>query len=231
MNRYVTFLSLSLCIHFSAHTQRVTLIEVLPELNSQTASFWNQATMQHDIIGSDFRGKKEIGNASAERFEGLGPAPDFWFPIGIHKKTIGGELTDMYIFDLGDDHDHNLNIIPTLDFNNDFKYSIQVATNRMEGNDPLVDAAFESKSGCKKEDFENFLVKEMQLEIDLHNSNAKSYFSKGKPHAPRVRQGSKRGDIVFAYGPWVSDAGHCFKPEIHPAEQIWWKKDILTSLI
>ena len=103
MKRYVTFLSLSLCIHFSAHTQRVTLIEVLPELNSQTASFWNQATMQHDIIGSDFRGKKEIGNASAERFEGLGPAPDFWFPIGIHKKTIGGELTDMYIFDLGDD--------------------------------------------------------------------------------------------------------------------------------
>jgi hypothetical protein len=34
------------------------------------------------------------------------------------------------------------------------------------------------------------------------------------------------GKPVVVYGPWIYDKGHCFQPEIHPAEQIWWSENI-----
>jgi hypothetical protein len=183
--------------------------------------------MQHDIIGSDFRGKQEIGNAAAERYQ---QAVDLWFPIEKQKRTIGGELIEFKIlnFIFGDeiDTDHNLHIIPSYDYATDFRRSIDVAIKRMNGEDCYVDSDVDWGIGCKSDDFKNYRVKEMEFEIDLHKSTAKNYFAPGKVDAPVTRSGSRAGDMVFAYGPWVSDALHCYKPEIHPAEQIWWRKKL-----
>jgi hypothetical protein len=30
---------------------------------------------------------------------------------------------------------------------------------------------------------------------------------------------------IGVYGTWIYDKGHCCHPEIHPAEQIWWRED------
>lgn len=34
------------------------------------------------------------------------------------------------------------------------------------------------------------------------------------------------GKTVCTYGPWVGDAGHGRRPEIHPAEIIWWREPV-----
>jgi hypothetical protein len=33
----------------------------------------------------------------------------------------------------------------------------------------------------------------------------------------------RRGQPICVYGPWVGDGGHGYRPEIHPAERIWWR--------
>jgi len=33
----------------------------------------------------------------------------------------------------------------------------------------------------------------------------------------------RRGQTLCAFGPWVGDGGHGYRPEIHPAERIWWR--------
>ncbi|MEO7923242.1 MAG: hypothetical protein ABIR30_06145 [Chitinophagaceae bacterium] len=207
------------------NAQKVTRIDRLEELNTVTAALWNRAISQHDVIGSDFRGKQEIGNAAAERYN---HSTDLWFPIEVYKRTIGGELIEFNILDypLEIDTDHNLHIVPTEDYLADFKRSIDIAIRRMDGNDPLVDSDVDFGIDCSYDDFKNYKVKEMEFEIDLHKSTAKNYFAKDKPESPRVKSPGRKGDIVYAYGPWISDALHCFKPEIHPAEQIWWRNKI-----
>lgn len=33
----------------------------------------------------------------------------------------------------------------------------------------------------------------------------------------------RRGQTLCTFGPWVGDGGHGYRPEIHPAERIWWR--------
>jgi hypothetical protein len=33
----------------------------------------------------------------------------------------------------------------------------------------------------------------------------------------------RRGQTICTFGPWVGDGGHGYRPEIHPAERIWWR--------
>jgi hypothetical protein len=40
--------------------------------------------------------------------------------------------------------------------------------------------------------------------------------------------GRGRQDIGV-YGPWIYDRAHCCHAEIHPAEQIWWRRDISSN--
>ena len=207
------------------NTIRLTSIATL---DASFAAKWNQSQMQHDIIGSDFMGKQEIGTAAAERFGPGGHVMDWWFPLDAFKKTIGGELIENAMFEvnLGEnlgDYDQNLDIIPTADFASDFRFSLQKATDRNNGRDPLVDDHVPN-TACSEDDYRDFRINWMEFEFDLHLTNARSYFDTHTANAPRIKSSSGSGDTVFAYGPWVSDAGHCHKPEIHPAEQVWWRK-------
>jgi hypothetical protein len=211
-------------------TKDIVRLNTIPPLNSSFEFLWNQSQMQQDIIGSDFYGKQEIGTAAAERFGPNGHVLDWWFPLNAFKKTIGGELfaNEMFEVNLGQnlgDYDQNLDIIPTADYANDFRFSIQKADDRIDGKDPLVDDDVPN-TACSEDDYKNFRINWMEFEIDLHQTNARMYFDTHTPNAPKIKSSSSRGDTVFAYGPWVSDAGHCHKPEIHPAEQIWWRKKV-----
>jgi hypothetical protein len=33
----------------------------------------------------------------------------------------------------------------------------------------------------------------------------------------------RRGQTLCTFGPWIGDGGHGYRPEIHPAERIWWR--------
>jgi hypothetical protein len=37
------------------------------------------------------------------------------------------------------------------------------------------------------------------------------------------------GHSICVYGPWIYDKGHCCHPEIHPAEEIWWRRTDLRD--
>ena len=41
--------------------------------------------------------------------------------------------------------------------------------------------------------------------------------------AGRWLSACRRGQTLCAFGPWVGDGGHGYRPEVHPAERIWWR--------
>jgi len=41
----------------------------------------------------------------------------------------------------------------------------------------------------------------------------------------------RRGQTLCTFGPWVGDGGHGYRPEIHPAERIWWRDGDRLKLI
>jgi hypothetical protein len=41
----------------------------------------------------------------------------------------------------------------------------------------------------------------------------------------------RRGQTLCTFGPWVGDGGHGYRPEIHPAERIWWRDGERLKLI
>jgi len=49
---------------------------------------------------------------------------------------------------------------------------------------------------------------------------------KCKTKPPPVGTDGRIGKQIAVYGPWIYDKGHCYHPEIHPAEQIWWSENV-----
>lgn len=45
-----------------------------------------------------------------------------------------------------------------------------------------------------------------------------------------VLEAIRSTDRIGVYGAWIYDKGHCNHPEIHPAEQLFWKKGGVTTL-
>jgi len=128
-----------------------------------------------------------------------------WYPYSQYKQTCCGELVDYGVTTSGrftpDEMDWNIFIRP------DDKYKY------------LVDDALRTRSDDDEFHYRNGKpVVEAELTPDstfydniYFNINSKSSSLTGR----RLK--------ICAYGPWVGDEYHNKRPEIHPAELIWWK--------
>lgn len=178
--------------------------------SSADTKLFQQAQLQQDVIGSNFYQDQFIGMAAAERTGVVTMHTDTWFPIDGYKRTVCGKA-DKYFHYSGssftdNDDDLNLNIIP----DTSFKGMLDLAnTNARTRLNRLI------------------TFNHIQAEIDVLDASFKNYFYPSKPYAPQLNR------KVCAFGPFIADGGedaigdggHYFKPEIHTAEEIWWKDD------
>jgi len=173
---------------------------ILPLATAEDNKLFAQALKQMDVIGNDFYGEQFIGMAAAERSDIISTHTDTWFPIDGFKRTVCGTMTNYFAYDgsvfSDNDDDLNLNIVPSVDFR------------------PLLGQA--TTVGNRRAG-KNVFYGHIQAEIDVLDAPYKDFFYPNKPDAPKLNTN------VCAFGPFVSDAGHDHKPEIHTTEQIWWK--------
>lgn len=189
-------------IYYGISAQPVTRLQHIPELTPSLASKWGKASMQNDIIGNDFFTDQKIGFSNSNRFHtGL----DGWKPVDGYKRTLAGVADSIYEFWEGYNNvDINIdmnsrNILP--DFIQRYQHAVAVGLREDE------DAADRG----------------LQIELDQYSSSGNRLFKTGVSR-PRTKNIDTKPDTLFAFGSLVLDVNHDHKPEIHPAEQIWWRR-------
>ncbi len=196
------FILIAILVNYCLSAQTVTRLQQIPELTPSLATKWGKAAMQNDVIGNDFFTDQKIGFSNSNRFHtGL----DGWKPVDGFKRTLGGVADSIYEFWEG-----NNNVDINIDMNSrnilpDFiqRYQSAVAT------------------GLKEDD--DAADRGLQIELDLYQSGGNGLFN-SLPNRPKVKNLDAKPDTIFAFGPLVMDVNHDHKPEIHPAEQVWWRR-------
>lgn len=145
-----------------------------------------------------------------------------WAPFDDFKTTICGRLASFATFEPArenpllrflpeiPEHDWNIIVVPTADsiFDERFKLAQRLMERGHEG--------------------------------DLEECNGSACFeAEVTPHRALLRanaanewlSSSRRGQTICTFGPWVGDGGHGYRPEIHPAERIWWRDGARLKLL
>lgn len=137
-----------------------------------------------------------------------------WAPFNDFKTTICGALSIFGTFEPNrqreilrflpeiPEHDWNIILIPTgrSMFDERFKLAQRLMERGHEGD--LISC---HGTAC------------FEAEITPQNRLLKANAAGGWLTACR------RGQTLCTFGPWVGDGGHGYRPEIHPAERIWWR--------
>ena len=192
--------------------------DVLPTSTSAENNLRSRALTQGDIIGSDYSGRPFIGVAPAERNQNINQNRNTWYPINGYKNTFCGTVDKYSVFDgkpapiSDNDDDMNIDLVPLA--NSSFDRMLK----NMWGIAGRKQAQHVRQEKLKREIINSTSFDHVQAEIDVHDDTFKSHIYPGKGSAP------KKGDYICTYGPYVMDKDHGYKPEIHPAEQIWWKQ-------
>lgn len=208
-------------------------------------SMWDTAvTRQQGIIGSDYRGLEPVGSAAFERASNNKLIPDFinfWYPqaqpsdhrgdgAGHFKRTLSGTRKSVEVAEIGgtyQDHDLNLDIVPIPEHQ-----PLITAGHPKEYTDIMqiqwtASGHTLGKPNCDDEDFSR-----VEAEIDSSDSAKKRIFDAfhrlGLPAVNGVQEPPDAREVCV-YGTWIYDKGHCCHPEIHPAEQIWWRDRLSTT--
>lgn len=172
-------------------------------------------------MGSDFNERYQIGTAPVERPAKAGPISysriNFWYPNKrpsdngkAYKQTMIGTTT-------GAERYSNDIVFP--DYDIDFYIRPDSLYNYLIRENPRPNSNYKSANGdVSGGDLPNCpnSFTDVEAEIDLKDISWQftEHFKYG------IGNNGKAG----FYGAWIHDAGHCDRPEIHPAEQISWRK-------
>ena len=202
--------------------------------SDQDASSYAYAETLMGVIGSDYKGAEEIGSAATERASNNIAIPDsfnFWYPQKsprdqrniFFKRTLSGTVLGgdsqpriVNIDGTFEDYDFNMDILPSANYRNLISdghkpelSSLQAAKLRKD-NIGLSNPTGSFTNPCTQP----FTFIEAEIDARLGAKNALNSLARGRI-----------GKQIAVYGPWIYDIGHCHKPEIHPAEQIWWSEN------
>jgi hypothetical protein len=210
-----------------------TLLSIGKQSDQDTASYAHAESLM-GVIGSDYKGAEEIGSAATERASNNIAIPDsfnFWYPQKsprdhrnlFYKRTLSGTILGgesqpriVNIDGTFEDYDFNMDILPLANYRNLISdghkpelSSLQAAKLRKD-NIGLSNPTGSFTNPCTQP----FTFIEAEIDARLSAKNALNSLARGRI-----------GKQIAVYGPWIYDIGHCHKPEIHPAEQIWWSEN------
>lgn len=145
---------------------------------------------------------------------GLGSAffGENWFPIRTEKLMLTGTFHKFGVANYGDENDWNIHLLPDAGFEDLIADAIPYRSETVVGSDEWGTAP----DG-------RFLV-EAEITPD-ERRYGNEWFTNSEKSSPLVR---KR---LTVYGPYVREEAHGNRPEIHPAEQIWWKDGADTTIV
>jgi hypothetical protein len=131
---------------------------------------------------------------------GFTHASDNWFPHSSVKETVCGKLHQFKAYTEGGDGDWAFNIIPYSPYDEMLDAAIEAGGNAVCSG-KCVHAEIQPDQSFPTDDF---------FRIVNRNSN--------------YEESEVIGDSICVYGPWLKDTNHDDKPEIHPAEFVWWRE-------
>ena len=192
-----------------AASQAVQKAVALPACLPKARGMWRFVTQQQ--LGVDARGR---GGTS---WVGMTAATDGfhdWAPFDDWKTSMCGELRAFRTFEPTrqskllsflpeiPEHDWNIIVVPTP--RTIFDERFKLATKLMErGHEAELER-------CGDDDC-------LEGEVTPRGRLLKANVDRQWLSACKLRQ------PICMWGPWVGDGGHGFRPEIHPAERIWWR--------
>ncbi len=131
-----------------------------------------------------------------------------WHPLSGYKETLCGELHHFNVYDgSGAEMDWNHFMIPAPDF------------------EFLITDALPYKGGsgtfCLDDDWHSCVGENDCMEGEL--TPDQSFYE--NPWFPKsTGESVLEGQQICMYGPWIRECVHGHRPEIHTAEQTWWKE-------
>jgi hypothetical protein len=194
----------------------------LPKLTSAQEDLLTLAVKQQlGVLGNDYDGKDELGRAPVERRMGLlvtsAQFLNFWYTNArpqdnkrAYKQTMIGRVKEA-------EHYENEYVFP--DYDIDFYVEPAPEYEFLIKESPKPNASFlttvDQLRGAKLPDVPAaFDVVEAEIDVkDINEKQLVAFFN------------DEMKTSVYAgfYGAWIYDRGHYDHPEIHPAEQIWWR--------
>ena len=126
-----------------------------------------------------------------------------WFPLAAEKQTLCGLIGHFNVHKAitSKERDHNFRIIPK----KGFEYLLNEAEQFKENDKDGLGNWHDCNGGIN-----NCMESEITPSMEFRAQNGEEYFQLGVDHE------------VCAYGPWVRERLHNHRPEIHPAETIWY---------
>ena len=202
----------------------------LPACTSQQTRRWDEAVNDSLGVAAKDPGGWIIGYwpQLGHRWDSLNhrilDVPGVFRPWGPAKTTACGLLDDFFFYDgLGAEADWNLNLVPSASY--DWLLSDVESLPGVELHAPChgarcmqleitPDRTYYSNSWFPKDcnDYEYYLDSWGQLRTGCADD----------PRGHNQRSPVELTSLC-AYGPWVGDHGHDGRPEIHPAELLWWR--------
>jgi hypothetical protein len=131
-----------------------------------------------------------------------------WYPIRTEKQTLTGTLHAFGVSNYGDESDWNIHILPDAGFEDFVADAIPYRSDN-----PLI-STFINTDWATTSD--GRILIEAEITPDEHRYG-NQWFDNREKFSPLLNR------RLTAYGPFVREEAHGNQPEIHPAEQIWWR--------
>lgn len=131
-----------------------------------------------------------------------------WYPIRTEKQTLTGTFHNFGVSNFGDESDWNIHILPDASFADFVADAIPYRSTN-----PVI-STFISEDWATTSD--GRILIEAEITPDEHRYG-NPWFNNREQLSPLL---NKR---LTAYGPFVREEAHGNQPEIHPAEQFWWR--------
>lgn len=185
----------------------------IPVCTEELRARWLEATQQSlGVDASDPEGGW-IGSFAVYEKDWWNGDDEVYFPYDSVKTTLCGVMAEYTWHDesFSDEADWNLNIVPS-----PFYQSLLRGPAALSGVSEIRPCPCPTGADLDCVTGESIDCMQAEITPDEHVYQNPWFPNRSGPSAADGKQ-------VCVYGPWVGDAGHGRRPEIHPAEIIWWR--------
>ena len=180
----------------------------------------------YNLLGANkFAGCDNIGTCFGQVFvDGLNIYSN-WYPFRLEKQILCGTVNSFGVSNYGDESDWNINLLPNGGFESFIADALEYSINN-----PFAAKLYKNIGYIPGVNTDWSVTTNGEYLIEAEITPRKSEFNNRLFNNVDGRT-TVNGKMIGVYGPFVGEALHGIRPEIHPSEQIWWKEDNNKTMI